>query len=73
MQLSSLQQNHQWAEHSISNQLSYKPCNDQNIYIKIELESTFVKITNPKKFNIIVGMIYRYPDFNKNDLNGLQD
>ena len=62
----------------IANHLSYKPRNDLNIYKKSELESTFVEIINPKKSNIIVGVIYRHPsmdvtDFNQNYLNGLLD
>ena len=62
----------------IANHLFYKPRNDLNIYKKSELESTFVEIINPKKSNIIVGVIYRHPsmdvtDFNQNYLNGLLD
>ena len=60
----------------IANHLSYKCCNDLNIYKKNELESTFIEIVNPKKSNIIVGVIYRHPsmdltDFNCNYLNKL--
>ena len=56
----------------------YKPRNDLSSYKKSELESTFLKIVNPKKANIIYGMIYRHPsmdvtDFNQNYLNGLLD
>ena len=47
--LSSLQPNHQQEEHYIANHLSYKPCNELNIYKKSELESTLVEIINPKK------------------------
>ena len=32
----------------IANHLSYKCCNDLNIYKKNELESTFIEIVNPK-------------------------
>ena len=51
----------------IANHLSYK---------KNELESTFIEIVNPKKSNIIVGVIYKHPstdltDFNCNYLNQL--
>ena len=58
----------------IANHLSYKCPNDLNIYEKNELESTFIKIVNPKKLNIIVGVIYRHPsmdftEFNCNYLN----
>ena len=60
----------------IAKHLSYKCCNDLNIYKKNELESTFIEIVNPKKSNIIVGVIYRHPsmdltDFNCNYLNKL--
>ena len=60
----------------IANHLSYKCCNDLNIYKKNELESTFTEIANPKKSNIIVGVIYRHPfmdltDFTCNYLNKL--
>ena len=57
----------------IANHLSYK-CHYLNIYKKNKLESTFIKIVNPKKSNIIVGVIYRHlsmdlTDFNCNYLN----
>ena len=60
----------------IANHLSYKCRNDRNIYKKSELESTFIEILNPRKSNIIVGIIYRHPsmdltDFNCNYLNKL--
>ena len=60
----------------IANHLSYKCRNDLNIYKKNELESTFIEIVNPKKSNILVGVIYRHPsmdlaDFNCNYLNKL--
>ena len=45
----------------IANHLSYKCRNDLNVYKKNELESTFIEIVNPKKSNIIVGVIYRHP------------
>ena len=60
----------------IAHHLSYRPRNDLNIYKKSELESTFAEIINPKRSNIIVGVIYRHSsmdvtDFNRNCLNGL--
>ena len=60
----------------IANHLSYKCRNDLNIYKKNELECTFIEIVNPKKSNILVGVIYRHPsmdlaDFNCNYLNKL--
>ena len=53
----------------IANHLSYKCRNDLNIYKKIELESTFIEIVNPRKSNIIVGVIYRHPSMDLNDFN----
>ena len=60
----------------IANHLSYKCCNDLNIYKKNELESTFIEIVSPKKSIIFVGVIYRHPsmdltNFNCNFLNKL--
>ena len=60
----------------IANPLSYKIRNDLKIYKKFELESTFIEIINPRKSNIIVGVIYKHPkmdvtDFNNNFLNNL--
>ena len=60
----------------IANHLSYKCRNDLNIYKKNELESTFIKIFNPRKSNVIVRVIYRHPsmefaDFTCNYLNKL--
>ena len=60
----------------IANHLSWQCRNDLKIYKKNELESTFVETVNPRKWNIIVGVIYRHPtmdltDFNCNDLNKL--
>ena len=65
------------ALHYLVNHLSYKFCNYQNIYKKNELESTFIEIFNPKKSNVIVGVIYRHPsmdltNFNINYLNKLR-
>ena len=60
----------------IANHLSYKCRNDISIYKENELESTFIEIVNPKKTNIIVGVICRHPSkdltvFNCNYLNKL--
>ena len=60
----------------IANPLSYKIRNDLKIYKKFELESTFIEIINPRKSNIIVGVICKHPkmnvtDFNNNFLNNL--
>ena len=35
--------------------------NDLNIYKKNGLKSTCIEIVNPRKSNIIVGVIYRHP------------
>ena len=62
----------------VANHFSYKPPLDLNIYKSNELESTFIEVLNPKKSNIIIGCIYKYPsmdlnDFNTNYLNNLLD
>ena len=54
----------------IANHLSYKCCNDLNIYKKSALESTFIGFVNPRKSNIIVGFIYRHPSMDLNDFKG---
>ena len=43
--------------------------NDLNIFIQNELESTFIEIVNPKRSNIIVRVIYRYPSMDLTELN----
>ena len=60
----------------VANHVLYKCGNDLNIYKKNETKSTFIEIVNPKKSNIVVGVIYRHPsvdftDFNCNYLNNL--
>ena len=60
------------------NHLLYKPRNDLGIYKPTELESSFIKISNHKRFNIIIRCIYRDPnmdldEFNDNYLNTLLD
>ena len=62
----------------IANHLSYKSCNDLNLYKTNQLESTFIEILNSKKSNIFVGCLYKHPvmdntDFNKNYLNPILD
>ena len=44
-------------------------CNDLNIYKKNEVESTFIEIVNPRKSNMIVGVIYRHPSMDLNNFN----
>ena len=39
------------------------------IYKKFELESTFIEIINPRKSNIIVGVIYKHPKMDVTDFN----
>ena len=53
----------------IANGLSYKPFHELNIYIKSELESTFIEIINTKKSNTIVGSIYKHPSMNLTAFN----
>ena len=60
----------------IANHLSYKCCNDLNIFKKMNWNLLLLKLSSPKKSNIIVGVIYRDPstdltDFNCNYLNQL--
>ena len=47
-----------------NNKLSSKLRQDHCIYKSSEFESTFIKIINPKKMNIIIGCIYRHPTMN---------
>ena len=49
------------------NDFSYKTRNGLKIYKSFELESTFVKIGNPKKANIITGCFYIYAIMNINE------
>ena len=60
----------------VANRLSCKIRTELKIYKKFELESIFIEIINPRKSNIIVGVIYKHPkidvtDFNNNFLNNL--
>ena len=60
----------------IATHLLYKCYNNLIIYKMTELESTCIEIVNPKKSNIILGVIYRHPgmdltDFNSSYLNKL--
>ena len=38
----------------VANHLSYKTCNDLNIYKKFKLESTFIEIINPPKNPVLL-------------------
>ena len=42
----------------ISNNIAYKPRKELNVYKTHELESTFIETINPKKSNIILGVVY---------------
>ena len=42
---------------------------DLNIYTSHELESTFIEIINPKKSNIVLGVVYRHPTRDLNEFN----
>ena len=53
----------------ISNNIVYKPRKDLNIYKTCELESTFTKIINPKKSNIILSVVYQHPAMDLNEFN----
>ena len=58
--------------------LTCKSRNDLCIYEATELESSFIKISNLKRSNIITGCIYSHPnmdldEFNDNYLNTLLD
>ena len=55
----------------IADHLSYKCCNGLNIYKKNGLESTFIDAVNPRKSNIIVGVIYRPAFMDLTDFNYL--
>ena len=51
------------------NHQSCKCQNDLNIYKENELKSTFIESVNPKKSNIIAGVIYRPPSMDLTDFN----
>ena len=58
----------------IASHLSFKPRPDLNIYKANQLESTFAEIINPKKSNIVIGVLYKHPnmdvlDFKNNYLS----
>ena len=53
----------------IGNHLSYKLRKDLSIYKSCQIESTFIEISNPKKNNIVIGCIYKYPNMNLNEFN----
>ena len=50
---------------------AYKPRKGLNIYKTRELESTSIEIINPKKSNIILGVVYQHPTMDINEFNRL--
>lgn len=55
----------------IGNNLLYKPRNNLCIYKTAELESAFIELINIKKLNIIIGAVYRHPNVDLVEFNGL--
>ena len=53
----------------ISNHLSHKPRMDFCIYKSTELESTFIKVSNPRKTNVTVGCIDHHLHMDLNEFN----
>ena len=53
----------------ICNHLFDKPRNNLSIYKSIEIKSTFIKIFNPKKTNVIVDCIYCHPHMDLNEFS----
>ena len=56
----------------VSSDLDYKPRNDLNIYESKMVESLFIEIINKNESNIIVGVIYRHPSMDMDDLNDVK-
>ena len=53
----------------ISEKISYKICNDPNIYNPKQLESVFIEILRPDLPGGIVGKIYKHPSMNVSTFN----
>ena len=53
----------------IATHLSYKCCNNLNIYKMNELEWIFIETGNPKKWNIFKGVIYIHISMDLTDFN----
>ena len=49
----------------------YKPRNNLCIYKTAELESAFIELINIKKLNIIIDAVYRHPNVDLVEFNGL--
>ena len=53
----------------VRNHLAYKIRNYLNIYKPLQLESSFTKICNPKKTNVIISCIQKHPNVNVTEFN----
>ena len=53
----------------INRKHSYKIRKDLKLYKPRKIESVVVEVIMPKRTNIIVGCIYRHPDYNIDDFN----
>ena len=53
----------------IQNHFSYKPRNYLFIYKATEVESSFIKISNPERSSLIIGYIYRHPNMDLDEFN----
>ena len=54
----------------IANHLFYKLHTDLSLNKASQLESPFIEIINSIKINIIVGCLYKHPNFDVSDFNG---
>ena len=53
----------------ISDQISYKLCNDLNIYCSKQLELVFIEVLIPKKQIQIIGTVYKHSSINVSRFN----
>ena len=53
----------------ISDKISYKLCNDLNIYCSKQLESVFIEVLIPNKQNQLIGTVYKHPSMNVSKFN----
>ena len=53
----------------ISDQISYKLCNDWNTYYSKQLESVFIELFIPNKQNQIIGTLYKHPSIKDSEFN----
>ena len=54
----------------VANHLFYKLHTDLSLNKASQLESPFMEIINSIKINIIVGCLYKHPNFDVSDFNG---